>query len=124
MSGDKYLGLTGSLLAPTRPGQEGSAEMGSRTPSGRVRLHKAGSAPHSPHLGMVVSSLTSSDRRRLTSWAWLMSFSFRFSTYGHKATVMVSLVPHLQPHPGLISQPLPPISPPCVQASGYAWDSR
>lgn len=46
-------------------------------------------------------SLTSSDRRRLTSWAWLMSFSFRFSTCRHKATVTVSLVPHLQPPPSL-----------------------
>ena len=100
----------GTRAAPAWAGPEGPGEMGSHIPSGRVSLHETPPTPASPaHLRMAVLSLTSSDRRRLTSWAWLMSFSFRFSTCQHKATVTVtvSLVPHLQPTPSLVSQTQP-----------------
>jgi hypothetical protein len=42
-------------------------------------------AGQQPPFQECTGRLTSSDRSRLTSWAWLMSFSFRFSTCQHEA---------------------------------------
>lgn len=85
-----------------------------------------------PHrIPRVPRPLTSSDRRRLTSWAWLMSFSFRLSTCQHRARGSVSLTLHCSmasPVPSGVTQmlqtpraPLGPavcslLLPPC-----YSW---
>lgn len=81
---------------------------GSHPSSGGAHLPRARQPPpHArSHVGCLLG-LTSSDRRRLTSCAWPMSFSFRFSTCRHTARVSSSLAPLLQPTPRPRPQPSP-----------------